>query len=447
MRASWLLALAGVLAPAPPVSTRPQAPVDAPESGVRPAQETPGSTPVSAPDSTPVAPPQPAPAPPADGQAPAPAVPSEESAARARVTPRDDLRAAPGWDGAPPVDAAAFAARLAELAAAYPETLSYASAGRDARGGELWYATLTRAPVDERARLPALLCAPRSLHGGDAASATALLHQCAGLADAAAEQPVIAEALAHAVVHALFWLRPERVFVNAPGRPEELDFPAGWAFASAARPFPLADAETRAVANFVLAHPEIAIAAWSSDADLAPEPSAFVLIDAAAGAGGSFERFVDEYLGVSSVRLFRAGATPAETRALAGAGFPLLLRALPHLGAARERTERLQPDVWAFDVRITNAGLAGTLEGSASVRELSSVRASLSGGELAGAALGSGAGFEPVPVRAGRVELGHLAGGAARTLRVFVRGAAGANARLELTSLRAGSTSVALNLE
>jgi hypothetical protein len=422
-----------------PVQTPVQTPEQTPDAGVPPAQDAPVSTPVSPPNS--------APAQPAEGQAPPPVALPEDPAARARVAPRDDVRAAPGWDGAPPVDATAFAARLAELAAAYPETLSYASAGRDARGGEVWYATLTRAPVEERARLPALLCAPRSLHGGDAASATALLHQCAGLADAAAEQPVVAEALAHAVVHALFWLRPDRAFVNAPARPEELDFPAGWTFASAARPFPLADAETRAVAKFVLQHPEIAIAAWSSDADLAPEPSAFVLVDAAAGAGGSFERFVDEYLGVSSVRLFRAGAAPAETRALASAGFPLLLRALPHLAAVRERTERLQPDVWAFDVRIANAGLAGTLEGSASVRELSSVRASLSGGELAGAALGSGAGFEPVPVRAGRVELGHLAGGAARTLRVFVRGAPGANARLELTSLRAGSASVALSLE
>lgn len=437
IRVLLLGALAGVLAPAR--NTRTQAPVETPATG-NVAPQVPPS------DPTPQVPPgDPAPQR-APGDAPAD-VPAPASPADARIQSSEDERGPLAWDGTPPADAAAFAARLAEVAAAYPQTFAFASAGRDEHGGELWYATVTRASGDERPRLPALLCAPRSQHGGDAASATALLQQCIGLAELAARDKDVESALSRAVVHALFWLRPERAFTNAPARPDELDYPAGWTFGAAKRPFPLADGATRAVCEFALAHPEIAVVAWSSGADAAPEPGTLVNVDAAASAGGSFERFVDDYLGVRSVRLFRGGATPAETRALAGAGFSPLLNALPTLTAVRENVERLRPDLWACDVRIVNVGLAGTLEGRASVREHSSVRVALAGAEIVGAALGSGAGFEPASVRAGRVELGHLAGGAARTLRLFVRGTAGANARLELTSLRAGGAAVALVLE
>ncbi|MBI5362722.1 MAG: hypothetical protein HZA53_06055, partial [Planctomycetes bacterium] len=71
------------------------------------------------------------------------------------------------------------------------------------------------------------------------------------------------------------------------------------------------------------------------------------------------------------------------------------------------------------------------------------------GADLAAVALARGdanAIHAPVLVRAGAFELGHLAGGERVHLRLVVRGAEGASAKLSIRSLRAGAVELPIEL-
>lgn len=364
-----------------------------------------------------------------------------------RVTPNEAAAAPLAWDGGAPASPEALATLLASFENAYRGSFRYRSLGRSRGGRDVWLASVTRSRADELANVPSVLCAPRwDLPAGTAALGDAL-NQCAALLEALNRDAALAARLQNSAVHWLLDAQPERVFeASGVEAPTALDFPVGWSVSGAPRPHPLFDPESRAVASFALASPSIAAFARigaAGDGAFAPLSQ----IDAA--AGGSFERFVSEYLGARVYDLPGGTQVRSESRSASAQRLATLLAALPQLAVDAPRAERLRGDVWLFDIPLSNTGQLATLEGSAAARERASVWMQLSGATLAAAACSraNGAPFEPLPASAERVCLGHLPGGATSTLRVIVRGAEGSRALLAIRSLRAGTLDVALELK
>jgi len=387
-------------------------------------------------------------------QDPRPVASPEAPDAGARVqAPDAGARPALVWDGKAPGDAAAFAALLEQFAQAWPESFRSTLLAGEAGADALWLLTLSRAPRERWDSLPAVLVAPTSESGGDAASAARLLQQCAVLLEASAGEGPLAGLAQHSVVHVVPWLRPAQAFAPRAVAPPDYEFPAGFAPGGEAGALPLASPAARALAQALLARPRIALCAWSG-VEFAPPggtgaagsegPAAFQ----PRGRPGSLQNFARDYLG-TGVRLQRAPAgLELEARRQAEGEWAALLGALPRLTVELERAERLRPELWSFEVRITNQGQVATLQGAAALREPRAGWLTLEGAELvaAGAAEKDGAEHAALDVRGGRLALAHFAPGAVRRLRLVVRGQEAAAARVVLQGLRFESSALPLEL-
>jgi hypothetical protein len=304
------------------------------------------------------------------------------------------------------------------------------------------------APPDAVAKVPALVAtAPADRPGREGLEP--LLQACLGLLERSAQDPHLAARLANAAVHFLLTPDPERLWPSETRAGAGADFPAGWTGAgdvgspgSAAHP--LAEPATRLVAEFLLGRPSIGLAVRADPAATAP----YRIVEDAQLAGGSFERFAREYLGLAVATFPPAEGDPAARRSAEGERCAQLLGVLPRVELANADVERVRPDLWIVECDLANRGNLATLEGPAAARERASVWAELADGTLVAATRATGAKgvFEPLKARANAFDLGHLGGGATVRLRLVVRGAEGARARLTVGSLRAGSAELAFDL-
>ncbi|MBK7877933.1 MAG: hypothetical protein IPJ77_19820 [Planctomycetes bacterium] len=430
MKPFYLVALA-LLAQDPVADPTPRPVPDAPPAPVERAPDAPVQDPART----------------AQGEAPA------TGAETARVNPPEP--AAPpalAWDGSAPRTPEELEALLARFSTAWPASVRVEAIAAAREGGRTWRASVTRAAPEDEARLPALLLVPATTSAADGAALGRLLNACAGLLERAAREPAVEARLARCSVQFLFATEPTRAFQG--GWPEPaLDYPVGWKGGVGRPPHPLHEPETRAIAEFLLQHPSIGVLAFEAPSIAAPYE-----LGAPAEArapGGSLERFAREYLGagLAAWSAFPAelanAADPAAARGVAAERLVLLLDALPRLEASEPKLERVRPDLWVLEVELANRGTTGTLEGSAAARERSSAWLDVAGADLAavaGARSRPGAVYEPLAARANHLELGHLGGGESVRLRLVLRGAEGAEARVVVRSLRAGAVEVVVPL-
>jgi hypothetical protein len=150
---------------------------------------------------------------------------------------------------------------------------------------------------------------------------------------------------------------------------------------------------------------------------------------------------------------------PAEDELAAGdAGFRAqvatrvarCLTLLPRVELAQEGLERLASDTWQLDVRIQNVGIVPTSSALARHREpQADVALRLEGAKLVATAKkpDSSAPYTDASFQV-RAPLsgGSLAGGEGRWLRLFLEASSGAEVRVKVSSLWAGSSTVAVTL-
>lgn len=397
---------------------------------------TPAAQPAAAPDEPARAPERQEPA----RQEPSPAVEPPKVAA-----PEPAAAPALAWDGAAPKSPEELEPLLARFAAAWPADLRVQAVGVARDGAKVWRASVTRAAQEEEGRLPALVTLPATSGAVDGAALARSLAACAALCERLEREPELQARFARGSVQFLFAAEPARTFRGAA---PALDYPVGWTNGPDRPPHPLFEPETRAIAEFLLAHPAIGVLASETGA---ATPNPFVLGREAerAAPGGSLERFGREYLGAGLATWSAVGEGGAVEGALAAERLVRLFDALPRLEVGAPSLERARPALWILECELVNRGAAGTLEGPAAQRERSSAWLDVVGAELAAVAIARGgkdAVFEPVGARGPHVELGHLAGGETVRLRLVLRGTEGAEAKLSVRSLRAGSADVAATL-
>jgi hypothetical protein len=379
---------------------------------------------------------------------------------------------------------------LEELATKHPDLVRVESLGRSASGLEIPVITLARLEGDSPRSRPALLLVAalgeEDLFGTELA--LSLVRQC--VAEARREGPV-RELLGRVAVHVVPALHPDLRsqalaalesgnFASAPRRVElDSNFPAGWdpLAEAGAGPYPLSEPESRALAEFLVARPNVSaclrlvppspeslLAVSWPDADMRVQADLCDGIGAhgleyAAHAPGSFLRFAYEERGSFVVAMpcaFERGGPLALPRVgdiarlarEALAGVLHAARALPKLSFGAPAVAALAPSQWSLDIEVTNAGALPTA--SARARELEVLARPelvVSGARIVAAASIVEGESKTMPVRGSKVALAELGGGERVGLRLFLSAASATEVRIEVRSLRAGSASVAARLE
>lgn len=379
---------------------------------------------------------------------------------------------------------------LEELATKHPELVRVESLGRSASGLEIPVITLARLEGDAPRSRPAVLLVA-ALGGEDLFGtelALGLVRQI--VADARREGP-LRELLGRVVVHVVPALVPDLrsqaiaaldsgSLALAP-RSVELDcnFPAGWdpLAEAGAGPYPLSEPESRALAEFLVAHPNVSAclrlvppaperpvgSSWP-DADLRVQAELCAALDAQGlesieRSPGSFLRFAYEQRGAFIVglpcaferggplALPRVAEIPRLARGALG-GVLHVARALPQVEISAPAVAALAPSQWSVDLEFRNRGSLPT--NSARARELGVVGApelEVSGARVVAAAVIVGGESRSLPARGARVALPELAGDERVGLRLFLSGTPATDVRIEVRSMRAGSARADARLE
>jgi hypothetical protein len=373
-------------------------------------------------------------------------------------------------------------AALESLAGAYPELLRLESMGRSRGGRELWVVTLAaRDGAEPSARGALLVVGGRGSddpHGVEMA-----LFTLYDLVLNHARDPAVAELLRSATVYFVPCLDPDgrARLLEPPGdtatppRRAQLDrnFPAGWSpwQEGAGGAYPLSEPEARALAEFLQAHPNVAIvqayaqaaagASEGAEGELHSEVSSRAaqqleqpeLLRSAAQVarpGGSLlAHAVDERgaLGFVSLVAGRGPERLPQVQELFGlarraAGHTMLLgRALPRLEIAAPVVTRLRNELWQVDVQVSNAGLLATAGTAARARRLvEAPRFELAGGQLVAAAVGAEGdeGLRPLPRPAAAFSLPEIPGDGRVQLRLVVAAPADSELSLAVSAPRSG---------
>ena len=371
---------------------------------------------------------------------------------------------------------------LGEVWRTHGDIVRLESMGRSAAGFELHVVTLARLGDDDPSDRPALLVVgalgAEDLFGTELALATLRRVMLA-----AGKDPEVDEILDHAVIYLVPCLdaeRRERAFEDIGGHPArsslravalDRNFPVDWnpLVHSDAGPFPLSERESRALAQFLLARPNIAATQsfrlagprrapaepiWpSADREIARRIGGDLLIDgldALDGADGSWLRFAYAQQGAlvfSAPVSFARNADWALPQLIdlprleeaAAATTLRLARGLPRLRTELVGLAKFGEGQWKIDIEVVNSGRMPTASAQARARRACAApRLELEGAELLGLAL-LGAG-NPTPLAAaGQVgELPEIAGEARLKLCLFVSGTPDASVSIAVSAPRAG---------
>lgn len=385
-------------------------------------------------------------------------------------------------------------AALRALVTAYPELLSLESLGTSGEGRELWLVTAAGpgalAPEDRPALLALGGRGEDDVHGAEMALFTLF-----ELVQNHARDPVVARVLAEHTLYVMPAFDPDRraaVLGDTPaaqraGVEPDRNLPTDWSpWARGSGPYPLSLPESRALAEFLAAHPNVAVlqtysgaparrAALRSTRLPAEDLELYQRLDAHIAARVDEPGHVTAFPDLVPVPGSAAGYACVEQGAFGfevevagreGGGLPqpyeiyLLARrawqvtlaladALPRLACEAPSVARLKGDQWQVAVRVTNAGLLPTAGAQArrrSVVAVPSLRAQ--GGTLIAAALrpqGQQV-AQPVVLRDGAPRLVEVPGGGSLELDLFVTAAAETELTLDLSAPRAGAASTSVVL-
>ncbi len=382
-----------------------------------------------------------------------------------------------------------LALTLAEVATKYPELVRVETLGQSEAGTQIPVVTLARLEGEDPLARPAMLVVA-GFGQEDLFSTELALALIRHVLQENRRDPSVAELLDRCVLHVVPCLDVdlrERVFTAiTDGRTEvapravELDrnFPGGWdpLGHAASGPYPLSVPEARALADFLVARPNIAVCqrfrgagtradaapAWAvpdlgAARELAGELG-FDGLESLAGGAGSFLRFA---YGDRGALVFRAPATferggpwalpPVQDLAQLGrqaAQASLkLTRALARLELGAPTISTLAPGQWTVELVLNNTGRLPT--STARARELGTASApilELTGARLVAAALIRGEESIALPPKGTRLELPDLSGRESVTLRLFLSGDAGVEVTTSVRSTRAGSSRVSFAL-
>lgn len=379
---------------------------------------------------------------------------------------------------------------LEELATKHPDLVRVESLGRSASGLELPLVTLARLEGDAPGSRPAVLLVAalgrEDLFGTELS--LSLVRQI--VADARRDGPV-RELLGRVVVHVVPALNPDLrsqaiaaldagTLSLAPRRVDlDCNFPAGWdpLAEAGAGPYPLSEPESRALAEFLVARPNVSaclvlarqvperpMASSWPDADVRVQGE---LCDALGARGlegierapGSFLRFAYGERGAFVATLpcpFESGgplALPrvAEIPRLARSVLASVLhvaRALPRVELSAPAVAALAPSQWSVDLELANGGSLPTA--SVRARELGVLGGPellVSGARVVAAASIVDGESRSLAGRGARVTLPELSGGERLRLRLFLSAEPAAEVRVEVRSTRAGSARADAKLE
>lgn len=293
---------------------------------------------------------------------------------------------------------------LNSLASAYPEFTRLESLGKSAGGEELWLMTIAEHAASDPASRPALLVAGalgrEDLFGTEMALATML-----ELVQNHARDEHVAELLERVTIYVAPCVNPDlrsRVFAELEGTPFaaaraaevdlEQDFPIGWEPSRGPQvgPYPLFRPESRALADFLLGHPNVALVhdyarSGSSDAPnaLAAPPSDGALLTKLAAAvrarsvaeqgpfDGDWLDFAYGQLGCPAFSFAPPNSGGADALPSVDALYTLardcapatlaLASSLPRLELDEPAVEHLHGEQWRVRVALSNAGALPTL--------------------------------------------------------------------------------------
>lgn len=379
-------------------------------------------------------------------------------------------------------------AALRSLSEAYPELLRLESMGTSRGGSELHVVTVGRHRGENLGRRPGLLLVGAS--GADDLAATELaLFTIYALAQDNQRDQRVSELLDEAVLYVVPCANPDLraaglaalesdVPFPPPDVAVELDrnFPTGWdpaAHGVAAGPYPLSEPETRALVQFLVARPNIAIvqtfsgeAAGARDGSV-PDSIAYEAVLARVGAGtgpvldypslrrpgGGLLEFAVEELGAFTFRsdLARAPGEPGVPPVLelhdlgqrAYLSTLALADGFARVAVGQPVVTRLKNDYWQVDLTCRNDGVLPT--GSALHADRSPVHRPLlrpEGGEVVAAALARGTGsYEVLPGSPSEVRVDYLRGGGEAQVRLVVRAPEETELSIELSAGRGGTSS------
>ncbi len=376
-----------------------------------------------------------------------------------------------------------FALTLSEIATKYPDFVRVESLGKSASGSDIPLITLARLEGDSPLERPAMLVVA-SLEADDLFGTELAVSVARSLAVQARRDESLAALLGRIVVYIVPCLNVdlraqafaalESGSLKLAPRKVDLDrnFPAGWdpLGERSAGPYPLSEPEARALAEFVVARPNIVVCTrwlskqeerlsgetWPAADQQAHERLCAGLgaqgLEAISRAGGSFLRFAYVERGAFVCALgfpFQRGGPLAlpQVAELAGlrrkalASTVALARALPRIEVSAPVVAEIGPGQWAIELELRNSGDLPT--SSALATELAVTRApelEVRGARVVAAALVSDGEARSLAVRGERVALRELGAGERLALRIFVSGEAGAPLRLSVVSARGGRT-------
>jgi hypothetical protein len=391
-------------------------------------------------------------------------------------------------------DHAELGGALRALVAAYPEFLSMHSLGTSRGGRELWLVTAAGpgalAPQDRSALLALGARGADDVHGAEMTLFTLF-----ELVQNHARDPAAARVLAEHTLYVIPALDPDRraalLSDGASGAPEAVEpdrnLPTDWSpWGAEGGPYPLSEPESRALAEFLAAHPNVAVVQTYSGAAHAREGARDARLpaedlelydrllehvsarvdepghlrafpDLPARPGGA-EDYAGLELGAFVFRCEVAGRErgglpqPYEIYLLARRAWQVTLAladALPRLACEPPQVARLKSDQWQVDVRVSNAGLLPTASALARRRALvAPPHLSAQGGTLIAAALRTQTEevAQPVGLRAGAPRLVDVPGGGSIDLNLFLTAAAETELALRLSAPRAGAASTSVVL-
>lgn len=396
---------------------------------------------------------------------------------------------------------------LSSLAAAYPEFVQLASVGKSRGGEDLWMVTLSDLSNGDPSTKPALFVAaaqsPLDVQGSELALSTLVEF----LQNHAREERV-ARALRETTMYFAPCVHPDlrgallaalESGSNSSAARARVDldrnYPVGWEpFEPAGDgavgdpgPYPLSEAETRAIASFLYAHANVGtVIGFAPDAMQRGDSALRGLLAAdriglrrvleapsieagtrvvcfadPANPGGSLDDFAYGQLGALPLRLWCAPADSQSGLALPhpDAIAPLAQRvaasilsvseALPRLTVAGTSVQRLKNDLWQIEITLGNAGTLRTQSALGSDRHATPTpRLRVDGAKLAAAGLRRQGeeNFAPQRVDAGEFDLAELDGGEQLRARVLLAAPAETSLTLTARSPRAGTVSAVVVL-
>ena len=391
--------------------------------------------------------------------------------------------------------------RLRQLADAYPEFLTLESIGKSRAGQDLWVVSASGGGGPDASERPGVFIAgglgPDDLQGAEMALST--LFELLGNH---ARDESIARLLGQCVFYVAPCLNPDLrgaafaaleagAEIDREGERVDLgrNFPIGWSLATRARdsgPYPLSEPETRAVTEFLLAHPNVCVVQTYGPAPPMPgdapsekggdaalyaglcsqasssDSQALYPVGAFADRCGGLLEFASRQLGAFAFLVDAEGFESSD-----GADIPRvselallgqraarttlsLSQALPRLSIGAPTLERLRDNQWQVDFLVANRGRMPTLSAigiehhAATPPELNiqgaAIVAAMS--QAPGAAV-----FRALPHADDGIELMHLAGYAEMHVRLVVEADSGSTLAVDLSSVRAGHDWLQVPLE